>query len=489
MEGHGQGAGDRRRRHHQQVRAPAPFDEGAALRDPEPVLLVHDGEAEVPEPGAVLDQGMRADDELRPAARHCLQRVAAFRGPEARGEQHDPDAVRLEKRPDRREVLLGKDLGGGHERHLRSVMDDDERRDDRHDRLPGTHVTLEQPPHGEGGLELLRDRGEGVPLRRREAEGQHPADEVPQIVVHGEGVPARPVHPVLPAAHPEPEGEDEELLQDEPLVGARAPALELGERGSVRREVHRFERLPSGRESHPPDQLFGELTGPHRSAALEQSVKGGAQEPRRQGTHPFVDGHDPAGVGAGSGIPGSGLPGCAAGVREKRRGTGGGSLPLAGHQFVTGVRELGYRSGEGFLHLSEQQHPLSGSQDLLQMDLVEPGRLHRAARVVPSQFDDAQVAPPGGAHAERRDQHLGRGGISVGQLGDRTVGAPVLVAEGQPQQQVAGPDDPDLGERGRPPRTHAGEEPDLGVRGDSGQGRLCGEHLREERAGAGLPPP
>lgn len=187
---------------------------------------------------------------------------------------------------------------------------------------------------------------------------------------------------------------------------------------------------------------------------------------------------------AGSGIPGNGVRGGAAGGREKRNRTLGGPVPLAGHQLVAGIRELGDRSGEGFLHLSEQEHPLSRPQDLLQVDLVEPGRLHRAARVVPPQFDDAQIAPPGGTNVERGDEYLRRGGIAVGQLADRTVLAPVLVAEGQPQQQVAGPEDPDLGERGRPPRTHSGKKPDLGVRGDSGQGRLGGEPLREERAGA-----
>ena len=216
-----------------------------------------------------------------------------------------------------------------------------------------------------------------------------------KVVVHGEGVPARPVHPVLPAAHPEPEGEDEELLQDEPLVGARAAALELGQRGPVRREVHRFERLSSGGQPHPSDQFLGELTRPHRGAPIEQPMENAAQEPRRQGAHPFVDGHDPAGVRPGSGVPGGGLRGCAAGPRIERQRARGGSFAIGGHQLVAGIRELGDRPGEGFLHLSEQQHPLPRGQDLLQMDLVEPGRFHRPARVVPAEFDDAQVAPPG----------------------------------------------------------------------------------------------
>ena len=76
-----------------------------------------------------------------------------------------------------------------------------------------------------------------------------------------------------------------------------------------------------------------------------------------------------------------------------------------------------------------------------------------------------KVAPPGGADVERGDQDFGGRGFAVGQLGHRPVFAPVLVAEGKPQQQVGSPEDSRLGEGRGSLRPDPGKEADLGVRG------------------------
>ena len=123
-------------------------------------------------------------------------------------------------------------------------------------------------------------------------------------------------------------------------------------------------------------------------------------------------------------------------------------------------------------------------QDLLEMDLVEPGRLDRTARVFAAQLDDPQVAPPRGADAERADQHFDRRGFAVGQRGDRAVLTPILVAEREPEQQVGNPRDSHLGERGGPSRPDPGKGTNLGIRGDAGQGRSGSGGQQKELSGA-----
>ena len=66
VQGHRQGAGDRRRGHDEDVRGNAvrPFGpEAGTLVHAETVLLVDDGEAEAPEDDVVLDEGVGADDQ------------------------------------------------------------------------------------------------------------------------------------------------------------------------------------------------------------------------------------------------------------------------------------------------------------------------------------------------------------------------------------------------------------------------------------------
>ena len=265
--------------------------------------------------------------------------------------------MRLEQSPNRREVLFGEDFGRSHERYLRPVMDDDERRDDRHDRLPGSHVALKQPPHGERRPKFLGDRGEGSPLGPRQPERQHLPHQLAERVVHGEGVSAGPSDPVLAAAQLEPEGKDEELFQDEPLVAGRTFPIPFRERGAVRGEVHFFECLPPGRQPHPGHQFLGEMTGADRVATIQQPMQDGAQESRGERSDPLVDGHDAAGVRAGRGGDALGRRGWTTGTRGSRT-VGAGSWrigdPVLGDEFVTRVGKLGDGSGERAADLSEQ---------------------------------------------------------------------------------------------------------------------------------------
>ena len=62
-----QRARDRRGGHDEQVRAASLAAQGVALENPEAVLLVDDGQAEVVEVGAFLDQRVRTDHEIEHA--------------------------------------------------------------------------------------------------------------------------------------------------------------------------------------------------------------------------------------------------------------------------------------------------------------------------------------------------------------------------------------------------------------------------------------
>ena len=84
-----------------------PSDERLPLLDAEPVLLVDHGHREARQLDVLLDQRVRADDEVRIG-------IALHRA----GEQRDADAELRAQRLDRQEVLLGERLGRRHQRAL-----------------------------------------------------------------------------------------------------------------------------------------------------------------------------------------------------------------------------------------------------------------------------------------------------------------------------------------------------------------------------------
>ncbi len=70
------------------------------------------------------------------------------------------------------EVLLGQDLGRGHERGLRPGFDRDERSEDSDDGLSGTDVALKEPAHRSLVREVIGDGLQGFALGAGEAEGK-----------------------------------------------------------------------------------------------------------------------------------------------------------------------------------------------------------------------------------------------------------------------------------------------------------------------------
>ena len=91
-------ARDRRRRHHEHVRRVrglrALLAQGGALHDAEAVLLVDDGDAEVVEAHAALDQRVRAAGDVDLAGLDRLVQLALLLRLQAAGEQRDADLGR-----------------------------------------------------------------------------------------------------------------------------------------------------------------------------------------------------------------------------------------------------------------------------------------------------------------------------------------------------------------------------------------------------------
>ena len=167
VDGQRQRARDRRRGQVQDVRA-ASLDERASLADAEAVLLVDDGDGEVVEVDLLLDERVRADDELGVARRDAA--AGPPRARVARSElvsRRHADAERRTELVDRQEVLLGERLRRGHERSLVARLDGAQERVQGDDRLPGGHVSLQQPLHRDRAREICvespRSRAPGRP--------------------------------------------------------------------------------------------------------------------------------------------------------------------------------------------------------------------------------------------------------------------------------------------------------------------------------------
>ncbi len=137
------------------VRAAA-LGERRALLDAEAVLLVDDGDGEVAEGDALLDQRVRADDDVgvRPARA------------DGAGEERTGDAELRADRLDGEEVLLGERLGRRHQRSLAPGLDRAEKRIERDHGLPRADVALEEAPHRLRPAEVGVDLGDRLLLVR-----------------------------------------------------------------------------------------------------------------------------------------------------------------------------------------------------------------------------------------------------------------------------------------------------------------------------------
>ena len=122
----------------------ATLRERLALLDAEAVLLVDDGDGEVAQLDALLDERVRADDDVGADGGVALALRRRARQQRARDAELEAEVG------DGEEVLLGERLGRRHQRALASVLDRAQQRVQRDDGLAGADVALQQPLHRHG---------------------------------------------------------------------------------------------------------------------------------------------------------------------------------------------------------------------------------------------------------------------------------------------------------------------------------------------------
>ena len=117
------------------------------LMDAEAVLLVDDGERQIAERNLVLEQRVGADHQIDFAERKTVDRLGALAAALAAGQDRDADAGVLRQRRDGGEMLARQDFGRRHQRGLPSGLDHGRRGQQRHHRLAGADVAVQEPHH------------------------------------------------------------------------------------------------------------------------------------------------------------------------------------------------------------------------------------------------------------------------------------------------------------------------------------------------------
>ncbi len=173
VERHREGARNRRRGHHQDVRTSVvTLEQRHALTHTEPVLLVDHHQPEGTVPNRVLDQGVRADHDRGLSRGHRPQRLASLRGTQATRQELDLHVERGQERLDAARVLFGEDLGRRHQHRLRPSLDGQGHGEGRHRGLPRADVALEKAVHAPLRLHVGVDLAKRPRLGLRERKGQ-----------------------------------------------------------------------------------------------------------------------------------------------------------------------------------------------------------------------------------------------------------------------------------------------------------------------------
>ena len=286
---------DRRRRHHehvgQHVRAAVRRGlvlERDALRHAEAVLLVDHDDAERTEAHALLDERVRADDEVDLAGCEVGEDAAPLGRARRRGQQLDAhatgcvDAERREQRGERPQVLLGQQLGRSHERRLSSAVDRGEHRPHGDERLARSHVPLQQAVHRPVTSEVVCQLRERARLRDGRGE-REPCDE-PCTVTGLVRTVVEADHALLESLPTplQPELEHEQLVEHEACARGRHVVPVVGLVDRPHRRSERDQSLVVAQSGVEPVV--------ERTDRLERSSDEGADAVARQGSGRRIDG-------------------------------------------------------------------------------------------------------------------------------------------------------------------------------------------------------
>ena len=190
---HGQRARNRRGRHHQlmrHVRAAvgihALVAQREALADAETMLFIDNDKTEPREMHGILEDRMRANDELRRAIgnRGLRERLVFF--PEAAREPGDRYAQRREPLRDLAEMLFREDFRRRHQDGLVTAVDGLRGRERGDDRLAAADIALQEPLHRKRCAHVCADFREHALLRTRELEWQGAQEALAQRALRGQ---------------------------------------------------------------------------------------------------------------------------------------------------------------------------------------------------------------------------------------------------------------------------------------------------------------
>ena len=430
------------------------------------MLLVDDRQSQRVELDRRLHERMGSDRQVSVSRREGREGFPPRLRSLAAGQRDDPETGPGEERPQGQVVLLGEELGRGHERDLQAVLEGHEGGKEGDDCLAAPHVALQEPVHGVGAAQVADDRAHRSPLPGGQPERQHREGRAADAIVHPDGVRLAFPGP-RPPAHLQAQAEEKQLFQNQPHLSRGAEAIELGERGAGGRKMG----LPEGSAAlgQPParqeagGQGIVEVGRQLRERAVDQPPK----LPGRQGAHPFINRHD------ASAVQRAGLPRIVRPVPVCRL------VLIAAAVAEPLVLGVGQPQAAGFppLRRAVQQDPLPRRERRLQVRLVHPHRAKRA-RVVPQQHLEQREAAAAGLPQPGADHPAtDRGGLARPQGAGANEAAAVFVAEGKPMEEIVRRAQARPLELGRPAGTDSLQETQPDAKARTGRrGRLRTHH-------------
>ena len=191
------------------------------------------------------------------------------------------------QRRDGLDVLAREDFGRRHQRGLLADLGDRSGGEQRHDRLAGADVALQQPQHPHRLAQILGDGGDCLALRRRQRVRQGVDDLVAQMAVAGIAVAGRT--PELRAHQRQRQLAGQQFVEGEPR-----PERAIGQNvGEFDRHMHAVERFADRRKAAAADDFRADPLGQIRQF-LQRLRDRAAQRTERQTFRERIDRVDAA---------------------------------------------------------------------------------------------------------------------------------------------------------------------------------------------------
>ena len=229
---------------------------------------------------------MGADQKIDLAGFEPRQNLAPLLAFFASGQDRHAHAGALGQRRDGLDVLAREQFGRRHQRRLLADLRDRSGGQQRHHRLAGPDVALEQPQHSHRLAQILGDGRGRLALRGCQGVGQGVDDPVTQMAVASVAVARRA--PQLRAHQRQRQLTGEQFIEREPR-----PERAIGQNvGEFDRQMHAIECLPNGRKAAAANDFRADPLGKIRQ--FQQRLRDrAAQRTERQTFGEGIDRVDP----------------------------------------------------------------------------------------------------------------------------------------------------------------------------------------------------